>query len=384
MSLVPSVPTADPIEPRELVLRFLSSIGRPNEAEQYLKLFRAEPEQFAAIHVSDNVAKDALLALVVDLRFLAQLNLFPVLVFGAMGTKTAGRTLERVRAVLEREVPCDVVTAKDARHHIRRERVPMIALEDGRDPEGFDALAELVTELRTRRVVFLSSRSGLMPRGGGVVSMVNLTTEKDALIPRLPPAQAELVRQVDRLIATVPQALTVSVTSPLDLLRELFTVKGAGTMLRRGSIVQRFSDWRELDGDRLVTLVEAAFGKTLAPGFRDRGFERAYVADVYRGAAVVTRTALGPYLSKFAVTLEARGEGVGGDLWRVLSQDYEQLFWRSRMNNPITAWYREQADGWHKMVVGDVHWAVLWRGFAPRALPDLIEYCQQTPPDFVT
>lgn len=379
----PIATPAERLEPRELVLRFLSSIGRPTEAEQYLKLFRREPEQFATIHVSDTVAKDALLALVVDLRFLAELDLFPVLVFGAMGTKTAARTLERVRAVLEREVPCDVVTAKDARHYIRRERVPMIALEDGRDPEGFDALAELVTDLQTRRVVFLSRRSGLLPRQGGVISMVNLTTERDATIARLTPSQAALVRQVDRLIARVPQRLTVAVTSPLDLLRELFTVKGAGTLLRRGSSVARFAKWDELNGERLVALVEAAFGKALAPGFRDKEFERSYVADDYRGAAMVTRTTLGPYLSKFAVTLEARGEGVGGDLWRALTQDYGQLFWRSRAANPITAWYREQADGWHKLTIGDVPWCVLWRGFPPATLPALIDYCQQTPPDFM-
>ena len=98
---------------------------------------------------------------------------------------------------------------------------------------------------------------------------------------------------------------------------------------------------------------------------------------------MVTRTPLGPYLSKFAVTMEARGEGVGGDLWRAMKNDYQSLFWRSRTSNPITAWYREQSDGWHKVNIDGVGWAVLWRGFEPRLIPDLIEYCQNTPPDFV-
>ena len=51
---------APPPSPQDLVLRFLASIGRPLEAEQYLALFRSEhPERFAIVHVADAVVRHA-------------------------------------------------------------------------------------------------------------------------------------------------------------------------------------------------------------------------------------------------------------------------------------------------------------------------------------
>ena len=109
-----------------------------------------------------------------------------------------------------------------------------------------------------------------------------------------------------------------------------------------------------------------------------RPLRAVYVADDYRGAAIVTDTALAPYLSKFAVTLEARGEGVGRDLWRVMQAELPRLYWRSRAGNPITGWYREQCDGMQR--AGD--WVVLWRGLDPGELPAAIAHCAALPPDF--
>ena len=67
----------------EAVLRFLESTNRRGEAEVYLQLFRAEAkERFACIAVNAQVAKVALDAVIVDLRFLATLGLTPVVVLG--------------------------------------------------------------------------------------------------------------------------------------------------------------------------------------------------------------------------------------------------------------------------------------------------------------
>src|SRR5690606_11830800 len=66
--------------PSRLVLRFLASVGRPAEAELYLSLFRAErPESFALIAVDRDVTGVLAEALAVDLEFLAELGLTPVL-----------------------------------------------------------------------------------------------------------------------------------------------------------------------------------------------------------------------------------------------------------------------------------------------------------------
>jgi acetylglutamate kinase len=51
-----------------------------------------------------------------------------------------------------------------------------------------------------------------------------------------------------------------------------------------------------------------------------------------------------PYLDKFAVTPEAQGAGLGAAVWQVLVNRCPRLYWRSRIDNPVTPWYFEQAD----------------------------------------
>ena len=129
-------------------------------------------------------------------------------------------------------------------------------------------------------------------------------------------------------------------------------------------------------------LVEESFGRSLVPGYDTRPVLAVYVADEYRGAAIVTPAPLAPYLSKFAVGTVSRGEGVGRDLWRVMEQHMPRLFWRSRADNPITSWYRENCDGMARFQLAGETWWALWRGLAPIEIPFAIEYCQASPPDF--
>lgn len=381
-------------EPADLVLRFLTSIGRPAEAQQYLDLFRAEhPERFAIVHVADAVVRHAADALAVELRYLAELGLRPVLAFVAIEPGTAARAAERMAAALAPAVPTTIVAAPDPvaiTAAIDRGELPLCVLDraDGVADRRFDALADLASALGTRRVVFVTRRSGLVPAVGRAISLIDLSTEAQTLLApgALPAEQQKLLRQIDRMIARVEAAgvrgLTVSVTSPLDLLRELFTVKGAGTLIRRGSSITRHLAWSTVDLPRLRALVEEAFGRALVADFDRRPILAVYVADDYRGAAVVTPAPLAPYLSKFAVGIVSRGEGVGRDLWRAMHADFPRLFWRSRVENPITSWYREHCDGMVRFDAGDVRWWAMWRGLAPLEMPTAIQYCQAAPPDF--
>jgi acetylglutamate synthase len=395
---VSSKPAEPSLAPGELVLRFLASIGRPAEAEQYLALFRSEhPERFAIIHVAEAVLDEAADALVVDLRYLAELGLRPVIAFGAVKPRPAARQAARVRELLAPFAPCAVCSPDEAAAAARGGAIALVpavntapADEDGPALEApavdqrFDALADLATRLGTSKIVFLGRRSGLQPRDGRVVSLLDVTSElDDYLRPGVLPAhQAALLRQIARIMGRVPHPLTVSVTSPLDLLRELFTIKGAGTLVRRGARVSRHEGWSGVDAVRVAALIEDAFGRALVPAFTELPPRAVFVADDYRGAAIITDTPLGPYLSKFAVTTMARGEGVGRDLWRAMDE-FPRLFWRSRPANSITAWYRDQCDGLMRVDAPSGPWVVLWRGLAPDDVPAAIAYCRELAVDFV-
>ena len=138
----------------------------------------------------------------------------------------------------------------------------------------------------------------------------------------------------------------MSITSADLLARELFTYRGAGTLVRQGEDIHIHE---APDADTLAMVadrVQASFGRTLSAGWRSGLAEPVVLlSDSGRAAAVVVKGADGlPYLDKFVVTPDGQGEGLAAALWQVLRARYPQLYWRSRNANPITGWYFQQAD----------------------------------------
>lgn len=362
------------------LLRFLRSIGRPAEAELYLSLFRADRrESFALVAVSDGVVRHSLDAVTADLRYLSRLGLTPIAVFGLVAATNARRHAGTVDERLGDDVQSAVVAPERAGEIARAGGIALVPL-DARPTidDRFTALGDMASALATRKLVFLGRRSGLQPTTGRIPSLVDAGAELDALVGSLPDKQAALARQAKRIIGAVPHRMTVSVTSPIDLLRELFTTRGAGTLIRQATDIASHTGFASLDAVRLRGAVESAFGRALPADFFDRPIAAVYVAGDYLGAAVITDTPLGAYLSKFAVEQRARGEGVGRDLWRAITGDHPTLFWRSRPTNPITPWYADQCDG---MVRTDT-WHVFWRGLDPENIPAAIAHATAAGDDF--
>src|SRR5690606_27501623 len=217
----------------------------------------------------------------------------------------------------------EVVEPAGAAAVARAGRIPLVPI----DPAGVPGLA---AALASRKVVLLGPSGPLTRAGGEAVSIIDVTSEYDALSApgALPDPDRATLARARAVLDAAPHGVTVSVTSPLALIRELFTVRGAGTLVRRGAAIAVHPGWGELDRARIASLIEDAFGRPLRADFWDRPAERIYLAGDYRGAAVVERTEHGAYLSKLAVGAAARGEGIGRDLWRALVRDYASLYWR--------------------------------------------------------
>jgi ribosomal protein S18 acetylase RimI-like enzyme len=368
------------MEPADVVLRFLASAGSAEEAEFYLSLFRSEPkERFGLLHVDANVVRGAADTVVMELGFLASLGLTPAVALGLFAPAEAAEHAASLRRKLEAaQVPAAIVASEDeAVASARRGVIPLVVLG------GDDRVARLGAFLRamsSRQLIFLARAGGLRVKGQ-LVTLVNLSTDVDALA-----GARELTRKEQAILAAarrlvfdlVPHKLLVAVTSPLDLLRELFTVKGAGTLMRRGAVILRRRGLATVDRDRLAALLASSFGQPPAEGFFDRAISDVYLEDGYRGAAILMDTPLGPYLSKFAVEREAQGEGLGRDVWEALVADYPRFFWRARASNPIGAWYTRVCDGLARFP----EWNVYWRGLPAADLPAAIEWALAAPRDF--
>lgn len=374
----------------DAVLRFIEGTGRPNEAEFYLRLFRAEAkERFATIAVGAQVARNALDAVVVDLRFLATLGLVPVVVLGLIDAGEADERAGRMRRRLEKAgVPAQVISDDESdltarlTETARAGVIPIVPLDDSDGStieQRYDRLATLLSALQSRKLIMLSTRGGLR-LGGRRVELINLSTDFDALVGSkdISPRQRSQLANLRRMaLERLDHRITFSLTSPLDLLRELFTARGAGTMIRRGAVVVRSGSFADVDLPRLRELLESGFGHPTVPEFFSRPVAQIYLEENYRAAAIVADTPLGAYLSKFVVEREAQGEGLGRDVWRELVADYPVLFWRSRPDNPINSWYVGECDGMSRTP----EWQIFWRGLAPERIADAIAYARTAPRD---
>jgi acetylglutamate kinase len=378
----------------EIIQRFLESVGQKADVDLYLKLFQAQrKESFAILAANAQIVKTALDPIHFDLRILAGLGLLPVVMLGLFEPKDADRQAQRVQEwLVEDAVPARVVAAgadmgaeavAGVRAAIAAGEIPLVSLEGAKEittEARFRLLARLAEALETRKVVFLSRRPGLEPQGARAPSVVNLGADYDRLMAAgvLSRGQASLLRQSKQLLEHVPHRMSVTVVNPLHLLRELFTVSGAGTLIRRGSRLETHAGWNGADRERLRALFQSAFGRALRGDFFDEPVERVYREDAYLGAAVVRQTPVGAYLTKFAVERQAQGEGLGTELWSLLTRDFQAFFWRSRADNPITPWYVKQCDGLCRFP----DWHVFWRGLPVGAIEPAVRYALDAPADF--
>lgn len=379
------MPAGD-LTPADVVLRFLEGVGAGSEAEFYLRLFRARPsEQFATIAVLAHALDDDAGSVAFDLRVLRQLNLTPVVVLGLDGIDdlTVRANQLAVRAAAAGVELVDVaVSASRAQvaEATMAGRVPLVIAEGADHRARQSALAALLTALRTHKLILLRNTGGLR-QDGRRLSVVNLSTQFDALCRagHLSPDDQALLADVRHLVFDqVGHRLLVSLASPLNLLHELFTVRGAGTLLREGARIVRHDGYAGVDLPRLTDLLTSGFGRAPRPTFFATTPRHSYVEEHYRGAALVTDTPLGAYLTKFAVTREAQGEGIGEDLWGVLTTDHPALIWRARRDNPIRGWYERQCEG--RFDVGG--WTVYLRGLDPTQMGACVAFATAQPVDF--
>jgi hypothetical protein len=346
---------------------FLDSIGRRDEYEFYLRKFQNEPGTIFALLVPDLASiEQAREVMSFDLNFLYKLELEPLLVL-------CGPDAPRMRELLEsgperfhffeKTVDPDELDRTTIPSVLYAPRVPLPVLLD-----------RLVPSL-CRRVHFIRMAGSLRDVGDNIVWYHYVNHARG---PRLLKQDRGVARMAAKVIRSCPTA-HVSVASPLNLIKEIFTVKGAGTVVRAGSEVHLYQSIRELDVGRMAALLNDSFGKRLRSRASLNRVTHFYVEEQYRGAALLEDHPSGLYLSKFAVTREARGEGLAQELWDIACKPAKAIFWRSRSSNPINQWYERQADGRHHAG----HWTIFWRGIQPSHIPRVIRYCLRRKADFV-
>ncbi len=395
---------------RQVVHELLAQLGSSREARQYLKEFSgANQARFAVVKVGGGILRDHLDELTSALAFLHRLGLIPVVLHGAgpqldraladAGIETQRRdglrvTTDAVMSVarplmykenlrLVEALEDKGIRARSIQHGVFQcgfldqeglglvgevERVDLDAVESavsrgavpvltclGESSSGQVlninadiATRELVWALKPHKVIFLSPTGGLLDRQGRIISAVSLTNDYEALMqqPWVHSGMRLKLQQVNEMLQRLPDETSVSITSAAHLTRELFTYRGAGTLVRKG---EKINVHKKPGADTLATvirLVEKSFSRTLRDGwFKQLDKPLVLLSETGRAAAIMVEGIDGvPYLDKFIVTSEAQGEGLGAAIWQVVRARYPALYWRSRNSNPVTPWYFQQAD----------------------------------------
>ena len=372
---------------RQTVIRSLSAMGAIQEAQFYAQLFAAQaPERFALLVLDPRCLKNPLLeALISDLRILSDLGLAPILLIGAMNSDSTSNKFQtqRLHKALDsadvRSTKLNMATyglMEEIKKMCAKGRLPILEMTDRADAPNLDTL---VTKIKPNKVIFLQPSGGISRRGERI-AVVNVDDD-DALkgADILTEGQDSFVNKAKGLMAKPSNTSVYIMASPLNLLAELFTTKGSGTLMRRGARVVKVKKLSQLKKAKLIPSMELAFGKPLRSDFFKTKIKSGFVEENYRGGALFTELAGLPYLSKFWVIKEARGEGIARDIWDIATEETPVFFWRSRMENPFNDWYMRGCDG---MQISD-GWRVFWKGLSAPEVPGAIIAAASAPDDFL-
>ena len=124
----------------EVIQRFLESVGQKADVDLYLKLFRAQQkESFAIIAADADMVRTALDPFHFDLRILAGIGLYPVVLLGLFDAKDADRQARRVYDwLVEDQVPAQILEPgprmapediEAIRRTIHTSTIPIVSLE---------------------------------------------------------------------------------------------------------------------------------------------------------------------------------------------------------------------------------------------------------------
>uniref|UniRef100_UPI00398F0052 N-acetylglutamate synthase, mitochondrial isoform X2 n=1 Tax=Pristiophorus japonicus TaxID=55135 RepID=UPI00398F0052 len=221
-----------------------------------------------------------------------------------------------------------------------------------------------------------------------VMAQVNLPSDLDLLSNTnwISHKEEQKAKVIMDLLNHMPSESSAVITSADTILTELFSHRGAGTLFKNAEPIRRYTSLDEIDTVRLISLINKSFGKDLHEDYISTmkpKLHSIYLSEGYSAAAIITTESVlngMPYLDKFVVSTNKRGQGTSLMLWECIRQDFGSLFWRSRATNRINPWYFKQCDG--SFTTGQ--WIVFWYGLTNmRDSYELVDHAESLPDSFI-
>ena len=427
-----------PLFIKETILKLLGAIGSEKEIKKYIEKYSSPEQRFAIIKVGGSVIQNDLDNLVTSLVFLDQVGLKPVILHGAgpmlsdeldlLGIKFSFIDGQRVTSSEVRDVAQNIfkqtnqkivealellganalgltsnifeckmgkpelglvgeitqVNLDPINQALGSSAIPVIAPIGEGENEILNinadiASVELVKAMNPDKVIFLSETGGIFNQSNKLIETINLVLEYEDLMQQdwLHSGMKLKLEQVKALLDHLPKTSSVSITQPINLPKELFTDSGSGTLVKHGYKVDQFKLPDRQIQSEFKLIVESSFDGQLVDDFFDKSDDlQIFMTACKRATIAISNEFKIPYMDKFGVIPNAKGEGLGAGIWHEMRKTYPEVFWRSRASNPINKFYSSICEGCQK----NSDWHVFWIGISDYALlKDCIEYALNKP-----
>lgn len=225
------------------------------------------------------------------------------------------------------------------------------------------AAQRIAEEILPAKVVFITSKGCIENTNGERISDIDLRELKTLTESNeVSGDNISKLQKMKSLMDILPPSSTVSVTNAVNLPKELFTHTGSGTLLRKTERIHSYNSFDDIDLVELTKMLEARFGAKIDQGYFEYTkprLQKIYVSENYRAVAIVTKQpgVPIPYLDKY-VAADGASDSVQEDLWKKMTEDIPQLFWRALPHWKETPFLFKQSRG----SVNANDWVVFWRG----------------------
>jgi len=251
-----------------------------------------------------------------------------------------------------------------------------VALWDGQSSKQLEVAAnvnaddlarELVRALEPHKYVSLTGPGGVLNKDGKIISTMHPDEARELIENEtINGGMAKKVEEMLKLLEDPDLEIEdVVIAWPENLVRELFTHEGAGTLLVREKELTR-REAGKFDTDAVRNIIEQAFSNGDYFAKLDQGYfklddiSHILLTPQNYGAVGVVRAHAGfQYLCKIAAIPEFRGRGLSTDIIEQAADDDKPLFWRARIeeSDPVNVGlrrsYKKRSDEQFEKVSGD-------------------------------
>ena len=349
---------------KNTLLSFMEKTGRDYEFKLFLDLIQRTPRgEFAVIQVGREVFDKRLDVISEELAYLCKLDIYPIVILQHSSFDSKDMLKERVISNGGRAAFASETDFSKIDDLLDNGIIPIVCGRAGEDLE-IDAVSnEIVKVKKPRKLIILSDAGGLFDSDNNLIKFLNVSSG-DKLENFSEKTNAFLKNVEEFLLGARNCSLVVA--SPKNFLKEIFTIEGSGTFVKH-YMTNSQTNLDSVDKDRLVLLLNDAFGKKLVSDYFSEPVLGFFWEEQYDGAAIVKEVDGVAYLDKFAVIKAAQGTGLGKSIWARVVSKYPKIIWRATLDNPTNRFYVKNCDG---MIKGK-EWVFYWKGLDLSEVPKL-------------